>query len=266
MVKVERSIEVNMPVSVVYRELLQFEEFPRFMKGVHSVHQLDDAHLHWRAEKDGQEMEWDAEITEQIPERCIAWRNTTGPRNEGRVVLAALEPEKTRISLSMEAEEGALIHPESKDDFTPQDEGDLARFKKMLESKARSSGTDVDDAKGAPPRRRLQEWTPPVDIEQHAGNLHICADLPGVNKQDVQIEIVHNRLTIEGERRGGVGGRPTGHRHAECNYGHFYRMITLPAGVDPDSAQASMHDGVLDITLRMAAAADSARRLDIQGG
>ncbi|RJG08192.1 Hsp20/alpha crystallin family protein [Noviherbaspirillum sedimenti] len=113
---------------------------------------------------------------------------------------------------------------------------------------------------------RRQAWTPPVDIEQHAGQMHIRTDLPGVSKQDVQIEILRDQLIIEGERRAGAGGQQTARHRAECNYGHFYRVITLPAGVDPDSAQASMHDGVLDVSFRMAAAPGTVRRLDIQGG
>ena len=47
------------------------------MDSVHEIKQLDDTHLHWRATVAGKEKEWDAEITEQIPDERIAWRNTT---------------------------------------------------------------------------------------------------------------------------------------------------------------------------------------------
>lgn len=356
MTKVERSIEVNVPISVAYRKLNEFEEFPRFMKGVHSVHQLDESHLHWRAEKGGKEMEWDAEITENIPDKCIAWRNTSGHKNEGRVEFQALDQDKTKISLYMEADEAFLQHPYSIYSDSPQDEGDLARFKKMVESQmhaasarisadgtpasstaaqasstagARSAGGQFNTAgaggaaassaserktgqntAGAsrqasgqtqqpwddplrivrrmgeemeqflgrwispgggmrrgmmPLSRTAGEWTPPVDVEQYDGQLHISADLPGVSKEDVQIEIVRGQLLIEGERRGGLGRHRQEHRQAECNRGHFYRSIPLPEGVDPDSAQASMHDGVLDITLHVGTIPNSARRLDIRG-
>jgi len=266
MVKIERSIEVNVPASIVYRELSQFEEFPRFMKGVRSVHQLDDAHLHWRAERGGRELEWDAEITERIPGRCIAWRNTSGPRSEGKVVLEALEPEKTRISLSIEADEATRGCPGSPDGYAPQDDDDLARFKKMIESVERSSvERRSNGAVFVESGDSVAEWMPAVDIERHAGQLHVCADLPGVSMRDVQIGIVRDQLTIAGERRGGTRRLPEPF-HAECNYGHFHRVIALPLGVDPASAQVSMHDGVLDITLAIAAAPDSARRLEIQGG
>lgn len=341
MAKVERSIEVNVPVSVAYEKLNQFEEFPRFMKGVHSVHQLDDSHLHWRAEKGGREMEWDAEITENIPQQCIAWRNTSGPKNEGRVEFEALGYDKTRISLHMEADEAFLHHPDALHSDSLQDEGDLARFKKMVETQMQGSAgyasAGTPEAQGAsrtpgtaagagasstserkaaqggerPSRqaggqtqqvwddpmrivRRMGEemeqllgrwigpggnmrrgmsplsgmrgeWSPSVDVEQYDGQLHISADLPGVSKDDVQIEIVRGQLLIEGERRGTLGRHRQAHRQAECSRGHFYRSISLPEGVDPDSAQASMHDGVLDITLQVAAVANNARRLNIQG-
>lgn len=77
---IEESIEVNVPVSTVYNQWTQFEDFPKFMKGVLEVRQLDDTHLHWRAEVAGKEEEWDAEITEQIPDKRIAWRSTSGDR------------------------------------------------------------------------------------------------------------------------------------------------------------------------------------------
>ncbi len=134
MTRIEQSIEVNAPVDAVYQQLTQFKEFPRFMMGVHSVHSLDDTHLHWRAEKGGKELEWDTEITEQIPGKCIAWRNTNGPKNEAKLIFEALGPDKTRISISMEADDASLRHPEFEGGRTPLPEADLVRFKKMIEN------------------------------------------------------------------------------------------------------------------------------------
>ena len=83
MSKVEKSIEVKVPVRTAYNQWTQFEEFPRFMEGVESVQQLDDERLHWRAEIGGRTVEWDAQITEQIPDTRIAWRSTNGAKNAG---------------------------------------------------------------------------------------------------------------------------------------------------------------------------------------
>ena len=76
----QESIDVGVPVSTAYNQWTQFEEFPRFMEGVKSVEQLDDRRLHWCAEIGGRSLEWDAEITEQTPDKRIAWRSTTGAR------------------------------------------------------------------------------------------------------------------------------------------------------------------------------------------
>lgn len=279
MATIERSIEVNVPVSMAYSELRQFEAFPRFMKGVHSVHQLDDAHLHWRAERGGKEMEWDAEITEHIPEQCIAWRNTSGPRSEGRVLFEAVDPGKTRIYLSMEADEENMEKRSGQTGYVSQDEGDLARFKKMIESKLGANGEreaigTQDQAlpekshrlrAGSPPVS-LQPWMPAVDIVQHAGQLLISADLPGISKQDVQIEVAHGQLTIEGSRYDNRRPDAQVPAHGERKFGRFFRAIVLPAGVDSQSGEARLKDGVLEITFKLASAPDLARRLEIRGG
>jgi uncharacterized membrane protein len=69
---VEKSIDLNVPVRTAYNQWTQFEEFPRFMEGVEQVKQIDDKHLHWKANLGGKQEEWDAEIIEQIPDQRIA--------------------------------------------------------------------------------------------------------------------------------------------------------------------------------------------------
>src|SRR5690606_35560111 len=83
MTSVKDSIEVDVPLSTAYNQWTQFEDFPKFMDDVQEIKQIDDTHTHWRASIAGQEYEWDAEITEQIPDRRIAWRSTSGPHNAG---------------------------------------------------------------------------------------------------------------------------------------------------------------------------------------
>ena len=62
---IEKTIDVEVPVSTAYNQWTQFEEFPRFMEGVERVEQRDAEHLHWVADVAGQKKEWDATITEQ---------------------------------------------------------------------------------------------------------------------------------------------------------------------------------------------------------
>ena len=104
MASIEKSIEVNVPVHTAYNQWTQFEEFPRFMEGVQEVRQLDDTHLHWRAKVGGKEEEWDAIITEQVPDDRIAWRNTSGAPNAGVVTFHRLDPGRTKLMLQLDYE------------------------------------------------------------------------------------------------------------------------------------------------------------------
>ena len=83
MASVQESIVVDAPVDAAYNQWTQFEEFPTFMEGVKSVRQLNDTHLQWTAEIGGEEHTWEAEITEQLPDRAIAWRARDGKYNSG---------------------------------------------------------------------------------------------------------------------------------------------------------------------------------------
>jgi uncharacterized membrane protein len=106
---IEESIEVNVPISAAYNQYTQFEEFPKFMKNVLEIRQLDDKHLHWRAKVGLEEKEWDAEITEQIPDKRIAWRSVSGPRNGGVATFHKISDNVTRIMLQMEYEPEGVV-------------------------------------------------------------------------------------------------------------------------------------------------------------
>jgi uncharacterized membrane protein len=139
---VEKSIEVEAPVRAVYNQWTQFEEFPRFMEGIKSVQQLDDKRLHWKAEVAGKDVEWDAVITEQMVERHIGWRSTSGPQNAGTVSFAPLSGNRTRVTLRMEYEpEGAAQKiGDWLGAFSSRVEGDLKRFKEFIESRGIETG------------------------------------------------------------------------------------------------------------------------------
>lgn len=139
---VTKSIEVNVPVHVAYNQWTQFEEFPKFMDGVQAVRQIDDKHLHWRAEIGGKEEEWDAEITEQIPDRRIAWRSTSGTPNAGVVTFQSSAPDRTQVTLQMDYEPQRLSEKVG-DALGVMDrrvEDDLDRFKDFIESRGRPTG------------------------------------------------------------------------------------------------------------------------------
>ncbi len=139
---IEKSIEVNVPLSTAYNQWTQFEEFPQFMEGVDEVRQIDDTHLHWVASFGGSQHEWDAEITEQIPDERVAWRNTDGKENAGVVTFHKINDQTTRVMVQMDfVPEGikekigdAIGAPERRV------EGDLERFKELIESRGVETG------------------------------------------------------------------------------------------------------------------------------
>jgi uncharacterized membrane protein len=142
MAKVEKSIEVDVPVTTAYNQWTQFEDFPQFMENVESVSQIDDTHLHWVAEYGGQRHEWDAEITEQVPDRVIAWRGTGDVQMSGRVVFEPIDEARTRITVEMDWEPegmkekvGAAVGADSR-----SVSADLDRFKELIESRGVESG------------------------------------------------------------------------------------------------------------------------------
>jgi uncharacterized membrane protein len=139
---VEKSIEVKAPVNTAYNQWTQFEDFPKFMEGIQEVRQLDETHLHWCAEVAGKRKEWNAEITEQIPDQRIAWRSTSGARNAGVVTFHRISDDTTRIMLQMDYEpEGAM---ENVGDaiglLSRRVAGDLERFKEFLELRGHETG------------------------------------------------------------------------------------------------------------------------------
>ncbi len=139
---VEKSIEVELPVSTVYNQWTQFEEFPQFMEGVEQVTQLDETRLHWVAEIAGAKREWDAEIVDQEPDQRIAWRSIDGAGNGGIVTFQPTSAAATRVNLQMEFEpEGLAETIGDKLGFvSKQAEGDLKRFKSFMEQRGGETG------------------------------------------------------------------------------------------------------------------------------
>ncbi len=142
MSKIEESVDVNVPVRVAYNQWTQFEEFPRFMKGVESVTQEGDTKLHWVASIAGVRKEWDAVITQQEPDQRIAWTSTTGATNGGAVDFHRLDDELTRINLTLDIEPDGIVEKVGDAVGIPERavSGDLDRFKEYIEGRPAESG------------------------------------------------------------------------------------------------------------------------------
>ena len=93
-------------------------------------------------------------------------------------------------------------------------------------------------------------WSPQVEVFQRGNELIVRAELPGLSKDDVKVEINDNVLTIQGERKQEHEEEREGWYRNERSYGSFYRAIPLPEGTISDSAKASFKNGVLEITLQ----------------
>ncbi|GIG30756.1 SRPBCC family protein [Cellulomonas marina] len=140
---VEKSLLVDVPVSVAYGQWTQFEQFPKFMSGVERIEQQDDEHLHWVAEIAGVRREWDARIVEQVPDRKVAWAATSGATNAGAVTFEPAGPGQTHVHLHLEYEPEGLVEKvgDKLSIVEKQAEGDLERFKAYIEGEGTASGS-----------------------------------------------------------------------------------------------------------------------------
>ena len=142
MSQIQESIDVEVPVRTAYNQWTQFEEFPQFMDGVEEVKQLDDTHLHWKAEIAGVHRDWQAEVTEQTPDQRIAWQSTSGAQHAGVVTFHHLDDGKTRVMLQLDTEPEGVVEKagDALGVLKRQVKGDLERFKKLIESRGNESG------------------------------------------------------------------------------------------------------------------------------
>ena len=139
---VEKTVTVNVPVSVAYNQWTQFEEFPHFMGGVKTVTQLGDDRLEWVAEIAGVHRQWEARILEQVPDQKIAWAATEGATNAGVVTFQDIGGGQTSVHLSLDFEpEGLLEKAGDKLGIVEnQAEKDLERFKSFIEDEGYATG------------------------------------------------------------------------------------------------------------------------------
>jgi HSP20 family protein len=94
-----------------------------------------------------------------------------------------------------------------------------------------------------------RRWVPPVDLVEAEDHFVLKADLPGLNEEDVSIEVQDGSLTISGERKAEHEERARGWYRIERAFGSFNRSLTLPDGVDADRIEASFSHGVLEVRI-----------------
>jgi HSP20 family protein len=112
----------------------------------------------------------------------------------------------------------------------------------------------------------MGDWSPAIEAFQRGNDFVIRADVPGMNRQDLQVDIGDDEITIHGERRQDREEERDGMFFTERSYGSFTRVIPLPPGAIPDSAKATFNNGVLEIVMQAPSAETRrGRRLDISG-
>ena len=110
---------------------------------------------------------------------------------------------------------------------------------------------------------QIAAWTPQVEMFQRDGQLVIRADLPGVDKDNVQVELRDDSVVIRGERQEEHEEKQEGFYRTERSYGSFYREIPLPQGVNTENATANFREGVLEITMPARQTESQSRQLKI---
>ncbi|MFE2721685.1 SRPBCC family protein [Kitasatospora sp. NPDC059327] len=138
MSRVEESIDVDVPVGVVYDQWTSFERFPEFMEGVEEVRQLDDVRAHWRTKIAGLSREFETEIVERVPDERVSWR-TSGDnvKHTGTVSLQAIDGTHTRVRMTMDFQPTGFAE-KAADKLGVLDRmvsGDLRRFKQFVETR-----------------------------------------------------------------------------------------------------------------------------------
>jgi uncharacterized membrane protein len=138
MESIEKIVDVNCPIRSVYKQWTLFEEFPRFMTGVREVKQLDEALVRWNAQIWGKDKEWDAQITEQIPDEAVSWKSVSGDAlHAGTVRFEPIAANRTRVRLVMahESQGAAESVGGALGILSASVQSSVSNFKKFIEEK-----------------------------------------------------------------------------------------------------------------------------------
>lgn len=186
MATVNRTIDVEVPVSVAYNQWTQFESFPEFMKGVEAVEQIDETALHFSTNVGGVKRGFNAQILEQVPDSLVSWASVDGPRNAGTVSFEPLGADRTRVSVEIEWEPDGFAEKAGSmvgiDDMRVS--ADLDKFKKFIEERGYETGAwrgsvaagDVDDSGSAATPVEATSELPAVDPDLTAPAAMEAAD------------------------------------------------------------------------------------------
>jgi uncharacterized membrane protein len=160
MERMEKEIEVNAPVSLVFALYSDFEKFPEWMKSLKEVRRVDERHTKWTANAPLMSVEWEAETTAFEPDRRIAWRTVRGDvEMDGDVTFEETKSGATRMHISLGYEPpagrlGSLVAHLLGSDPEQQIDEELKRFAQMAEKQAAEKSPTKRKKSSAKARRR----------------------------------------------------------------------------------------------------------------
>ena len=114
----------------------------------------------------------------------------------------------------------------------------------------------------APPVE-VELWAPPLEVKHKEGKFIVTAELPGLAKEDVKVEVLEDALVIEGERKHAKEEKEEGFYRSERYYGKFYRSIPLPKGAKADLIKAELTNGILEVVIPVPEAKPTLRQIPV---
>jgi HSP20 family protein len=120
--------------------------------------------------------------------------------------------------------------------------------------------------RGLAPLTEAGAWAPAIDVQECNGTLTITAELPGLKKEEVKVELTDDALIIEGDRKQEHKEDHEGFHRWERSYGHFYRSIPLPEGAKTDQVKAELSDGILKVSLPVPEVKKQVRHITVEEG
>jgi HSP20 family protein len=109
-------------------------------------------------------------------------------------------------------------------------------------------------------------WSPPIEVKEKDGRLNICAELPGLRKEDIKVQLTEQGLTISGERKREEEEQRSGIYRSERSYGAFVRTIPIPDDADIEQAKATFENGILTVTVPVPETSQRRREIPIEAG
>jgi HSP20 family protein len=125
------------------------------------------------------------------------------------------------------------------------------RFGNDLDELSSKFEKTLEDMLGVTPSFTLSEraWRPPMDMYETPDEIIIRAEIGGVDREDLEVEISSKAVRIQGKRPTPASGGSCTYRLAEIQYGRFERILFLPNPIDPDKVNAAAKNGLLEIRL-----------------